>query len=486
MDYLDPKKQFRHHIILMVGYVFVGVAILFATLILLYQAYGFGIGDNGSVIQNGLVFFSSQPTSAQIYVNGTKKAQTNSRVLLPAGLYQIKLSQTGYRDWSRSITVSGGSVIHYDYPILFPTNLKTTKLSAYSTPPTVTTQSPDKRWLLVQSATSVLTYDVYDLKNLTQAPSQITLPANIVTRASSSESWQVLEWADDNQHFLLQHNFDAKTEYLLIDRQTVANSENLNNVLAINPTKLSFHNSKFDQYYAYDAAAKALMTVSLSAPKPVSIIDGLQDYKTYANDYVLYITDTNAPTGKVLLELYKAGQSSIIRTFTANSNYLLNINDYSGSLYVTAGAVVDNKIYVYKDPLTQLRLQPTHPVVPIQVLHVTNPDYLSFSPNSQYVVAEHANQFAIFDIENRNGYDYNLSPGLDKPQIHASWMNDSHLTYVANGKTLVFDYDGANQQALASASANYLPFFAPDYKSYYQFNTTTTATNLNQSSLVAQ
>ncbi len=42
MDYLDPKKQFRHHIILFTGYILIAIAIVIASLILLYQAYGFG------------------------------------------------------------------------------------------------------------------------------------------------------------------------------------------------------------------------------------------------------------------------------------------------------------------------------------------------------------------------------------------------------------------------------------------------------------
>ena len=70
MEFLDPAKQTRHRIILWVGYVLVAVGIVIATLVLLYQAYGFGLGKNGTVIQNGLVFLSSQPRPANIYMNG--------------------------------------------------------------------------------------------------------------------------------------------------------------------------------------------------------------------------------------------------------------------------------------------------------------------------------------------------------------------------------------------------------------------------------
>src|SRR5665213_1663213 len=97
MDYLDPRKELEHRTILMVGYVCVAIAIVFATVILVYEAYGFGLGKNGTVIQNGLAFISSQPSPAQIYMNGVlNKARTNARLVLPANTYQIRLARPGY------------------------------------------------------------------------------------------------------------------------------------------------------------------------------------------------------------------------------------------------------------------------------------------------------------------------------------------------------------------------------------------------------
>src|SRR4051794_34387595 len=102
MDYLDTKKQFRHHLTLMFGYLLIAVAITMSALILLYQAYGFGVTKNGTVVQSGLIFFSSHPNPAAIYVNGAKQpAATNTRLELPSGIYKVKISRANYRDWQR-------------------------------------------------------------------------------------------------------------------------------------------------------------------------------------------------------------------------------------------------------------------------------------------------------------------------------------------------------------------------------------------------
>ena len=151
MEFLDPKKQKAHLIRLIIGYVLITIALVLTTIILLYQAYGFGL-RNGEVIQNGLIFMSSHPDPADIYVNNQKRDEkTNSRLLMPAGQYTFRLERDGYRPWKRAISVEGGSVGRFDYPFLFPTKLTTTTTKKYEARPSVVTQSPDQRWVLTLS-----------------------------------------------------------------------------------------------------------------------------------------------------------------------------------------------------------------------------------------------------------------------------------------------------------------------------------------------
>jgi len=247
MDYLDPKTELRHRIIILVGYALIGIAIAMATRLLLLQAYGFGLGKHGTVIQNGLTYFSSQPHPAQIYVNNQlESTTTNTRLFLPAGVYQVKLARTGYHDWQRKVELQGGDVQHFDYPLLIPNQLTTKKLRAYDTAPGLVTQSPDRRWLVIEEPKSMTDFKVYDLKNPAKTPVDLSLPAGLLTKATASESWQLEEWADDSQHFVLTHDYDGKTEFILVNRTDPTQSVNLNTALSANPTKLTLNNKKFD------------------------------------------------------------------------------------------------------------------------------------------------------------------------------------------------------------------------------------------------
>jgi hypothetical protein len=487
MDYLDPKKQFRHRVILFVGYVCVAIAIVIAALVLLYQAYGFGIGKNGTVIQNGLTFFSSQPNPANIYVNNQlKPVTTNTRLVLPAGIYHVKLARSGYRDWQRTIELDGGSVEHFDYPFLFPKTVDTKKIQSYVSAPGFMTQSPDHRWLLIEQPGSLTNFDVFDLKNPTKPPVTVSLPANLLASAATSESWQLGEWADDNQHVLLKHSYDSKTEFILLDRVNPDQSVNLNNSLSVNPTSLTLKNKKYDQYYIYDAATAVLQADSLKAPAITPVLQQVLAYQSYSDDTLLYVTDSDAPAGSVLVKLRIGSQTSIIRKLPAGSNYLVDLTKYSNVMYVAAGDTTGDKVYIYKDPVGQLAAQPNQAVVPAQVLHVSQPDYLSFSPNAQFIAAANGSHFGVYDIENTNGYNYTVPQPLDAPQAHATWMDGDRLAMVSGGQLTVFDYDDTNQQSLVPASSRYLPAFAPDYKNVYDLapNATTGQFELIQASLL--
>jgi hypothetical protein len=476
---------------LLIGYVLIAAAITIGTIILLYQAYGFGVNKNGTVTQNGLVYFSSQPNPANVYLNSKlAKIKTNSRIFLPEGIYQVRISRTGYRSWQRPIEVDGGSVEHFDYPFLFPTTLTSTKLAPYASAPQLATQSPDQRWLIVLAAGNS-NFDLYDLKNPTKVASSLSLPSSLVSTATTSQSWQVVAWADDNQHVLLSHTYDGKIEYILLDRNDPAASLNLTQTLNLDATTtLTLDNRKYDQYYAFDSATKTLDSVSLKDTTPTPVETEVLAFQPYSDNTILYVTDTGAPTGKVDVKFDVIGApATTIRTLTANTTYLLNLTKYSGTMYVAAGAVSEGKVYIYKDPVSQLANKKSPIAVPAQVLRVSNPTWLQFSSNAQFIAAEGSSGFGVYDIESQHGYTYNPSAPLDSPQLHAMWMDGDRLTYVSGGKQIVLDYDGTNQQTLIAANPSFVPFFSSSYTFVYTLSPTSLGspqTNLLQTSLLTK
>lgn len=468
MDYLDPRKRMRHTIILYTGYVLIGIAIVIATTVLLYQAYGFGIDRKGKVIQNGLVFISSQPAPADIYVSGhLEGSQTNTRLSLPEATYDVQLRRAGYTPWQRSVIVEGGKVLHIDYPLLTPVNLNSTKLFNFVKAPSFSSQSPDKRWLITGRSETQDLFDLFDLKNPTKAPSQLSLPANLLTPAAGPTDLSAIEWADDNQHILLKHSFAGKLEYILLDRQNPSQSVNLNTSIAPNLGQLSLIDRKYDKYYSYDPAGLTLSKASLKAPGTTVVLSGVIAFKPYGNDVILYATSIGASSGKTRIQLKVNDQSYTIRSVAADGNYLLDITTFNNTFYVVAGASSENRLYVYEDPAGQIGNNLFRSPVPTQVLRVTAPNFVSFSSNTQYIMAENGSQFSVFDIQNKRGYNFTSKVALDTPQTHASWLDGNRLTLVSGGKQVFVDYDNQNLRTLGAASPNYTLSVASDIRYTY-------------------
>ncbi|HEY4964039.1 MAG TPA: PEGA domain-containing protein [Candidatus Saccharimonadales bacterium] len=489
MDFLDPKKNYRHAVMLYVGYFLIAIAVTLTTIILVYLAYGFGLGKNGKIIQNGLLYLSSQPNPATVYVNGKQVSnRTNTRLVLPENIYKIELTEQGYRTWSRSIEIDGGTVVRYDYPFLIPNKLSSTSLKSYSSAPGLVTQSLDRRWVVVEQPGSISNFELYDLNAPTKQPTTISVPSGVLTKATSSESISLVAWSNDNQHVLLLHNYDSKSEYIMLDIADPTQSFNLSQKLnGVDYTAVSLNNEKYDQYYLYDSGTKVLTKDSLGSPTQVTpVLSNVLSFDTYQSNTVIYATTTAAAAGKVNIDILDGNQNYHIKTFNAGSTYLLDMAGYNGTIYVAAGAASENKVYIYEDPVSQLQATPKQAPVPSQVLFVTNPNYLSFSNNAQFIVAEGGQQFGVYDIQNGHGYNYTSTLPLDSPQVHATWMDGDRLTYISNSKVVIFDYDHNYQQTLAASAPQYLPFFDPNYKFMYNLAQDKSNFSFNQTSLLAK
>ncbi len=329
MDFLDPAKERRTRLTLFVGYALIALAIGFASLILLYWSYGYSVNRNGAVAQNGLVFVSSQPSGATISLNGTEtKAQTGAKLNLKSGTYIVNLALKGYTPWQHPVTVRGGDVQRFDYPILFPTNLTTNTLQVLKTQPYFMTQSPDKRWIVWMNQAEPGTLHMYDLKDpANPVVSDIVLPASIYTASTGPQNWTVAEWSSDNRHALLKHDYKtaqgAGSEYIMFDRAKLDGSQNLTTSLTLQPTEiLSLFDQKPDEFYAYNSQTKLLRSFSASGPLDVQVAN-VRAFKTYADNTVLYVTDTppggTQTPGEVSVVLQQGDRTIVLRQFADNA-----------------------------------------------------------------------------------------------------------------------------------------------------------------------
>lgn len=471
MDFLDPIYRRRHIIRLYVGYVMIGFAIFLAVILLLLVAKGYEINRNGDVVQKGFLFASSRPAGADVYLDGvTANKVTNARLNIAAGAYELQLKRTGYRSWQHRVRVIGNSVVRYDYPVLFPEVLESSVVKAYgATSPGIVTETPDGQWLLVQPNQTVPTLQVFDLSTIAKAPTTITLPAKLYT-AGGKQTWEVITWASDNVHILLKHGYGARGayEFIVVNREAPSQSVNLSSLMGVAPTSVRLRGEKYDQYYVYFASTRKLKTASIASPTPQSLLRNVLAYEPYSADTVLYVTPNADDSTQALVQLKRGDQVYTIRHLASAPSYQIAISDYARKLYLAVSDPAKKIVAVYKDPLAQVGDSVVTPTItPLALLHITAPDFVSFSATGRFVVAELGTQFAAYDNEYKQGVNYTLAQPLDKGQTHATWMDGAHLQYVTNKQLYVFDYDGTNTQLLMPALNGAKVFYDDAYEVAY-------------------
>ncbi len=473
MDFLDPSKKRSHTIRLYIGYVLVGIAILLATIIMLYQANGYSFDSKTrSIIQNGLVFVDVQPEQADIYINNElQRNKTDARLELAAGSYTLKLARSGYRDWQRSFDLLGGTVQRYVYPKLFPTDIQSSQIEVYADRPPMVTQSPDRRWMVLQQPGSLLDFEIRDFSRPEEPGVALQLPADTYTLPVTG-TLTAIEWSDDNQNVLLQHSTDNQTEFIVFNREQPTATVNVNRLLAFNPTYASLRDKRSDQLYTHEANGGLVRIADLKARTlSAPILQNVVSYKPHGSDVMVYITTEGAPEGKVIAVLKNGSQTINLRELTkSNDNkYFTDVARYDDHWYYVVGSGAEDKVMIYRDPVIVESIAEDPYVSPYTILRLNGTRFVSFSHNAQFIAAQSGQNFVVYDAEEQQTFRYAIDEPIELAH-EAKWMDGHRLVINSNDQATVFDYDGINKQSLGAVAPSMPIMFDRDYDRMYTFS----------------
>lgn len=469
MDFLDPKAKRRHVIRLIIGYGLMAVLVTIATIILVFSAYGFDVDrKTGEVIQNGLVFVDSAPDGATIHFNEQEQRdKTNNRFALPAGTYNIRINKDGYREWKRSFTLDGGAVERFTYPLLVPSQLDQRIVRTVDTAPGFTTESPDRRWVIMSDGASLTNFIEYDLNSLTQELPKarpFSVAADLFTPAEGAHTLELVEWANDNKHFLVKHSFTGGYEFMVVSRDQPQTSVNINKFLGRSPTTVTLRDKKFDSWYLF-TQQNGILEI---ADNKKTITPQLQDvtaYKTHDEQTILYAQPTT--DGKSQRISLKQGKDTYVLKEVPNGVVQLEIARYDDKWYVVVAADAEQKAYIYQDPVAVLQRNDGTKITPISVLKSTAPiTQVSFSKNTRFITLQSGQHFESYDAEYNRLYRFEQKAALDAGS-KVEWMDGHRMLARSGSKVIMFDYDGENQQELIASLPGVPAMFDRDYTVLY-------------------
>lgn len=478
MDFLDPQAKRLRTLRLMTGYVLLTILILTLSTILVFRAYGFDVDrSTGEVIQNGLVYIDSAPDDAAIYVNGSLyKDRTNTRLTLAEGTYDIEIRKDGYRDWKRSLDIKGGNVQRLVYPLLVLNDHEQREIANYgATRPILTTQSPDRRWLIVSKASTLNEFIEYDLNNIDTSSAQpeqrpFSVPLAIFTQADGSHTLEEIEWSTDNDHSLIKHTYTGGFEYVVISRKNPDTSFNINKLLGVTVDDVNLRDKKFNEWYIYRKDG-GLLQIADTKKSIVPAFTGVTAFKTHDETVVLYAQ--TGVDGNQDVYLRQNNETHLIRS-VKSGEVKLEIARYDGSWYAVIGSSGDRKAYIYKDPLKVVnRLKGLKPA-PVAVLHADNGlDQVAFSTNTRFIMAQNGQHIGTYDAERDEMHSFDVSQPFDEG-TKLKWMDGHRMIARSDGTIMIFDFDGSNVQKIIKAYAGNATYFDRDYTVLYSLNSSQT------------
>lgn len=471
MDYLDPnkKRQKKKYLLLMYG--LLGIAIAIATVVLVYLVNGYSIDkQTGEVIQNGLIYVDTKPESAEIYLNGQKqRGRTDARLVVPAGTYDIQLRRDGYQNWQRELTLEGGSLRRLSYARLIPEELETEVALDLTAAPTMTSQSIDKRWLVMMFVDNPLLMRVVDLNQNVLSLTEVQLPLTLID-SKEAGSWEVVDWADDNKTFLAVYRTATTAEYVLIDREDPLKARKLKEIFATTPfSEVSLRGRKNDLLYLFDAATGILSKANSTDATVESVLSDVIEYTTFDDDAILYITAKDAVDGMVTAYLDKGDTSYKLRNLTVSDRYMLDMSKLGSALVLGVVSPSENRAIVYNDPIAALKQNDFSTIpVPTTVLRVENPEELSISADSTIIAVRGGSSLATHEFDADRSYSFSMREPIDVG-TDIRWLDGQHFVASSNRIQYMADFDGSNQYQMVNSLPILGSYLDKDLNLFFSF-----------------
>jgi len=443
------------------------VIALVVVLVFVMLGYQFNSND-GKIEQGGLVQFDSQPSGANVTIDGNSfGTQTTSKTTMTAGQHFITMNRSGYNPWQKSITVVPGAVLWLNYARLVPTNIESKNMSDLSSVSSAVA-SPDSESMAIKDDPVTPVIKLSDLTRDDARLSDLSLPADSFTAPDEGKSQQftISSWDPDSKYLLVKHTYnDDRVEWIVVDTNNVNESKNVTTLLDIQASKLLFSNADSSVLYALidsDVRKINLNDATLSRP----LITNVDDFDLYSDSMITY-TSLADSAGKRMVGYYVDGAqaSRVVKMVDDGSSPLrFTVGRYFNETFeaIAVGDTVevlsgdlprDNKTKLALKALTSFTVK-------------GGVQYLSDQTNGRFIVAQNGPTYATYDLELEKMTTTTLK-GSSAVSRELSWLDKYHVWSDRDGMLRLYEFDGANQQDIMKVVPGMSVALTPNGKYIY-------------------
>lgn len=483
--YKRPSKK-EKIIRLTVVYSIMFFAIALISTFVIFFVLGFRFNKiDGQVEQFSLVQFKSNPSGANIYIDGVDVGlKTPSKKSIPAGFHNVLISKKGYKDWQKTINAKAGVISWLNYALLVPENLNLEVLSSYESLSS-SLSSPKGHYILVQGSSNASSFNLVDISVDKIKTTELIIPSDSYSEAFNYGTVHVfnpVRWDDGERYVLIEHHYSDKTEWLVLDTQNVDLTQNIS-AKFINPISyIDFFGTSGDVFYVLSELIVYKFEMS-SDVLPIPIITNVSSFNLFDEiNTISYIA--NNESGRVV-GIYRDGDDKpiILRNVSVDNQLPLNIevSRYFNENYFIISEGKETTILSGNYPESEndiaLNLKQF-----ASFSFGKDVENISSSPDGKYIFVGSGDDFEVYDLEYQT-----LSPASvtgTEADYKIDWLDPNHLWMIRNGVLKISDFDSMNIYEINNAIPGQTVSLNRNGRYLYSFNKTDSGYQLQRVRLI--
>lgn len=452
----------------------ISVLVILTVTILFLQ--GFRLDSGNRLSQGALLQFDSTPNAAAVWIDGKNTGvRTAGKQTVFAGVHTVLLAKDRYEDWTRTVDFAAGTLTWLDYARMVP---KERKPEAVANLKTVVSAkaSPDYQFILLQEASDQPVFQLADLRSAEVALSVLTLPATLYSEPTTvdvAHSFALDKWNSGGRYILVKHEYAGQLEWLMVDTENIAQSINITRLLNIGFKDLRFVGTNSQMLFGLtdDDSIRKLDLSSATISRP--LITNVESFDLFDTDTISYVGISPSDSTKRVAGVYQDGneQPHVVRTVDSLDTVLkIAIGNYFNDNYVAIAE--DSKVTILRgsyqvsgnDDMTDLKkfAEMNLPSTIVQ---------LSFSPKSDYILAETDTSFMTYEIEHMRSSSGILESTPTAKATPLRWLDIAHVWNQQNGTLVMRDFDNANIFSINTVAGNFDATISQNGRFFYSIGT---------------
>lgn len=396
----------------------VTLCIIFAAAILIIaygRGYRFDINKN-SLKSTGLIVAQSEPTGAQIMVDGILKDATQATFTMPPGAYTVSIVKEGFQSWTKRVIVEGEIVNKLD-ALLLPTNPSLTALTVNGViNPTLSPDGSKLAYIIPENISNASDSATLSTKpgiwvlDLIDKPLGLNRDARQIAKSNGINlNTAVLSWSPDNTQILASL---PTAIYYLFKADTLVET----------PQRLFTIKTVQSDWQAIKSLREKEQFATLP-PQFLSVATTSANIISFSPDEtkILYEATESATLLPVLVPaLIGANSTPEVRRLTQGTLYVYDIKEDRN--YALAEAAQFKTAPVPTPRIVQ-KTAPTQKLI-------EEPYHIYWLPSSRHVVTVVSNKIEIIDFDGANRRTAYAGPFWDSFAV--PWASGGKLIILTN------------------------------------------------------